>query len=61
MKILKLSEQQIESMRIDTTIKYITKAQVKICSFLNLTLGKISHHKVNVFSFNKHVDVTLTN
>jgi hypothetical protein len=29
MKILKLSEQQIESMRIDTKIKYITKAQVK--------------------------------
>jgi hypothetical protein len=29
MKILKLSEQQIESLRIDTTIKYVTKAQVK--------------------------------
>jgi hypothetical protein len=29
MKILKLSEQQIESMRIDTKIKYVTKAQVK--------------------------------
>jgi hypothetical protein len=29
MKILKLSEQQIESLRIDTKIKYVTIAQVK--------------------------------
>jgi hypothetical protein len=29
MKILKLSERQIENMRIDTKIKYVTKAQVK--------------------------------
>jgi hypothetical protein len=29
MKILKLNEQQIESMRIDTKIKYVTRAQVK--------------------------------
>jgi len=34
MKMLKLSQQQIESMRIDTAIKYVTKAQVKTCPLI---------------------------
>ena len=34
MKILKLNEQRMESMRIDTTIKYVTKAQIKTSSLI---------------------------
>jgi hypothetical protein len=65
MKILKLSEQQIESMRIDTKIKYVTKAQVKTSPLIKgvfkwgvqawaVTINDkkvpVKPHKISIFS-----------